>query len=88
MLVEDRTYADAFLHVDRAESNRANRAALRQGLRILTGRRCETIYTTCMAIGCWVLTVKTRSTARTQRIWVLCVRLRRFIFLLKSVVNT
>ena len=30
VLVEDRTYADAFLHVDRAESNRANRAALRQ----------------------------------------------------------
>ena len=30
MLVEDRTYTDAFSHVDRAESNRSNRAALRQ----------------------------------------------------------
>ena len=29
-LVEDRTYADAFLRAGRAESNRANRAALRQ----------------------------------------------------------
>ena len=37
VLVEDRTYADAFLHVDRAESNRANRAALRQAYESLQG---------------------------------------------------
>ena len=30
LLVEDRTYSDAFLHQDRAERNRSNRAALRQ----------------------------------------------------------
>ena len=30
LLVEDRTYSDAFLHQDRAERNRSSRAALRQ----------------------------------------------------------
>jgi len=44
VLVEDRTYADAFLHVDRAESNRANRAALRQAYESLQGEGVANLY--------------------------------------------
>jgi hypothetical protein len=44
ILVEDRTYADAFLRMGRAESNRANRAALRRAYESLQGEGVTNLH--------------------------------------------
>jgi len=78
LLVEDRTYADAFLIEGKAPQERGE-PGRRCGRRTRSWwRRGIGILLTCRGRSCWLRMGRIRWTARTRRTWASCIRRTRF----------